>query len=42
MWGLMERYVSQSDWYLTDTEHLPIGVARIFDLGGAQTTNHMQ
>ena len=30
-WGgeLMERYVSQSDWYLTDTEHPPLPIPEL-------------
>ena len=27
--GLMERYLSQSDWYLTDTEHPPLPIPEL-------------
>ena len=25
----MERYLSQSDWYLTDTEHPPLPISKL-------------
>ena len=31
-WGggvLMERYVTRSDWYLTDTEHPPLSIPEL-------------
>ena len=28
-WGLIERYVSRSDWYLTDTEHPPLPIPEL-------------
>ena len=27
--GLMERYVSRSDWYLTDTDHPPLPIPEL-------------